>query len=317
MGGTLKPQEQQRAFHAMGSPCLLRVAAPATHAPAARRALAAAEAEVLRIEQRYSRYRADSVVSRINAAAGSSEVIALDDETAALLRFAGQLHADSAGLFDISSGALRRVWNFKQPQLPSPAALADALTLVGWHQVEFNGEAIRLPRLGMEIDLGGFGKEYAADRAAQLLRESGLLHGYVNLGGDLRLLGPMSDGQPWRLGIAHPRRAGQVVAGLHLTNGALATSGDYERYFELGGQRYCHILNPKTGWPAQHWQSVSVVAPACLAAGALSTVAMLMGVAAPVFLQDQGVSWLAVEASGAVHSQGLGETDWRPRGSRD
>lgn len=120
----------------------------------------------------------------------------------------------------------------------------------------------------------------------------------MNLGGDIRVIGPRADGTPWTLGIQHPRQPGRVIAGLALAGGALATSGDYERFFEFDGQRYCHILNPRHGWPARGWQSVSVVAPLCLAAGALATVAMLMEDAAPAFLQRQGVDYLAVDAQG-------------------
>jgi len=292
--------ERRLDFHAMGSTCRLRIAGRAAGRPDALRALAAAEAEVRRIEQRYSRYREDSVVSRINAAAGSPAWIPLDEEDAALLRFADQLHRASDGLFDISSGVLRRVWDFKAGRRPRPEALAEVLPLIDWGAVEIDATGIRLPRAGMELDFGGIGKEYAADRAASVLRDAGLEHGYVNLGGDLRLLGPMANGQPWRLGIAHPRQPGAVATGVDMAQGALATSGDYERFFEQDGQRYCHILNPRTGWPVAHWQSISVLAPACLAAGALSTVAMLKGPQAPAFLNAQGVAWIAIDGAGAV-----------------
>jgi thiamine biosynthesis lipoprotein len=289
----------------MASPCRIRIAGSAAGTAAAQRALAAAQAEVVRIEQHFSRYRAESIVSRINAASGAAYAVALDAETAGLLQFADALHRDSGGLFDITSGVLRRVWDFKAARLPDRQALHAALALVGWSQVEFDGRSIRLPQPGMELDFGGFGKEYAADRAASLLSDAGLKHGYVNLGGDIRLLGPTPSGAPWRLGIAHPREAAAVIGGVELDSGALATSGDYERYFELEGQRYCHILDPRSGWPVQHWQSVSVLAPACLAAGALTTIAMLKGPEAGAFLQSQGVAWIGVDALGGVCSQGL------------
>jgi len=288
------------SFQAMGSPCRIRVDGAWAVGRQAQRAVAAAQAEVRRIEQRYSRYRAQSVVSRINAAAGTPERLKLDAETAGLLHFAQQLHASSGGLFDLTSGVLRRVWDFKAHQPPTPEALAGVLPLVGWHLVEFDGASLRLPRAGMELDLGGIGKEYAADRAASLLLDAGCRSGYVNLGGDLRLLGPMPNGEPWPLGITHPRRAGEVIATLDLAQGALATSGDYERFLLHQGRRYCHILNPRSAWPVACWQSVSVVAPACLAAGALATIAMLLEEAAPAFLRAQGVAALLVDAQGQV-----------------
>jgi thiamine biosynthesis lipoprotein len=156
----------------------------------------------------------------------------------------------------------------------------------------------------MELDFGGIGKEYAADRAAGLLIAAGVRGGYVNLAGDLRVLGPRSDGRGWSLGIQHPRASGIAIAQVELRDGALATSGDYERYLEVGGRRYCHILDPRSGWPVQHWQSVSVIAPVCIAAGALSTIAMLMGEGAIAFLDAQQVRYLAIDAAGAIYRSG-------------
>lgn len=289
------------AFRAMGSPCRVCVGDAARDPARAARAVQALVAEVARIEQHWSRYRDDSVVSRINAAAGSGRLVEVDAETAALLGFADQLHRESDGLFDITSGVLRRAWDFHAGRLPEPERIQALLARVGWPRVQFDGRHVRLPEAGMELDFGGFGKEYAADRAATLLQGEGFGSGWVNLGGDIRLLGPQPDGAPWTLGIAHPRRPGAVIAELALTDGALATSGDYERYIDHAGRRYCHILDPRSGWPAQGWQSVSVVAPACLAAGALATIAMLKGDAAPAFLQDQGVPHLLVDARGQLH----------------
>ncbi|MBU6258345.1 MAG: FAD:protein FMN transferase [Burkholderiales bacterium] len=302
-------RDRVHEFRAMGSPCLIRVAGPKVGAGAVQRAMGRAAAEVARIERKYSRYRGDSVVGRINAGAGRPERQAVDGETADLLRFADQLHRESGGLFDITSGVLRRAWDFKAGVCPAPAEVARLLPFVGWSKVEFDGRAIRLPEPGMELDFGGFGKEYAADRAATLLREAGLHHGYVNLGGDIRLLGPMPDGAPWRLGIAHPRRAGEVACAIELGHGALATSGDYERYFVSDGRRYCHILDPHSGWPVRCWQSASVIAPACLAAGALTTVAMLAQARAPAWLAAQGVAWILIDAQGHLHRGGPGPAD--------
>jgi len=292
-------------FRAMASPCRVRIDGVSGNDRQAARAAEGAAAEVRRIEAKYSRYRADSVLSRVNAAAGSRAPVPIDEETDHLLRFAGQLHASSDGLFDITSGVLRRAWDFRAARPPAAAAVESVLALIGWQHVVHADGAVELPMPGMELDLGGIGKEYAADRAATLLREAGFGHGYVNLGGDIRLLGPMRDGSPWLLGIAHPRIAGQVAAEVRLGDGALATSGDYERFLDHGGRRYCHILDPRTGWPGHEWQSVSVVAPACIAAGALTTIAMLKGLEAPRFLREQGVAHVLVDAQGRV-------TQWLP-----
>lgn len=292
------------AFHAMASDNELQVFAP--EEARARAASAAAIADVHRIEAKYSRYRDDSVISAINAGAGGAE-IAIDAETAALLAYADRCFAQSDGLFDVTSGVLRRAWNFRAspPRLPDGAALAAALALVGWQQVEWSERTVRLPRAGMEIDFGGIGKEYAADRVATILREHGIGHALVNLGGDVRVVGPQASGAPWRIGIRHPRRAGAAVAAVELDEGAVATSGDYERGFDLDGRRYCHILNPRTGMPVGYFQSVSVVAPLCIVAGSCATIAMLREAEGEAFVRAQGYGYVAVAHDGSVRGPAI------------
>jgi thiamine biosynthesis lipoprotein len=296
-------------FQAMSSTCEIRLdCAAGDDEPALAAAAQQAIDEVHRIELKYSRYRADSIVSRINTAAGGDAAVPVDAETAALLDFAGQLHALSDGLFDITSGVLRRAWDFRAATLPEPSALRALLPLIGWPQVAWQDQRIRLPRAGMELDFGGFGKEYAADRAMVILAAAGQRHGFVNLGGDIRVLGPRTDGSAWRFGIQHPRQLGDngqnTIASVEMLEGALASSGDYERFFELDGRRYCHILDPRTGWPVSSWASVSVTAPACVAAGALSTIAMLKGEQALDFLATQSATYLAVDTSMRTHHPG-------------
>jgi len=289
-------------FRAMASVCEVRLCAE-DEAAAQAQAQAAID-EVRRIEAKFSRYTEDSVTTRINRAAGGPP-LTVDDETAALLDFGATLWTTSGGRFDLTSGVLRRAWRFDLARLPAPGAIEALLAGVGWQKVEWDrdGRRLRLPRDGMEIDFGGLGKEYAADRAAAVLLAQGARHGFVNLGGDVRAVGPAPDGTPWRIGIQHPRAAsGMTMGAIDLAREGLATSGDYERYMEVEGQRYCHILDPRTGWPAQHWRSVSVAAPVCVAAGACSTVAMLMPRdEALAFLREQGVQFLAVDAAGQAH----------------
>ncbi|WP_395406662.1 FAD:protein FMN transferase [Pseudoduganella sp. UC29_106] len=289
------------SFNAMASPCHLMLVAPTQED--AERIAEPAIAEVRRIETDYSRYRADSIVSRINAAAGNGKWITLEDEASSLLDYATSLFAISGGLFDITSGVLRRAWNFKVPRIPSSEELEPLLALVGWHKVERRRGAVRLQKPGMELDFGGFGKEYAADRAAAVLRALGVQHGYVNLGGDISVIGPQPDGEPWLIGIQDPRNADRTIASLAVARGGLATSGDYERYFELDARRYCHILDPRSGMPVTYWRSVSVLAPLAVAAGSTTTIAMLLGADAPRFLEQSGFSWLAQDADGRLHSQ--------------
>ena len=257
-------------------------------------------AEIRRIEDKYSRYRSDSVVTRINVAAGQSWV-ACDAETQSLFDYAEALYQASDGLFDITSGVLRRAWDFRTQRIPSAADLNALRGLIGWRRVERQAGRIRLPLVGMEIDFGGFGKEYAADRAAALLLEGGAGHGLVNLAGDMRILGPKPDGAPWCLGIRDPRDPARVIADIEVASGALATSGDYERYFEADGRRYCHIIDPNTALPVDHWRSVSVVAPLAIVAGSHATIAMLKQSAARAYLDGLGLPFLAYDGDGHCH----------------
>lgn len=267
------------------------------------KAAQAARVEVCRIESKYSRYRPDSVTRAMQSAAGRGWVD-VDAETSALLDYADALWHQSEGLFDITAGVLRRAWDFRSGRLPTPEAVSQCLPFIGWGRVQRRTGQVCLPA-GMEIDFGGIGKEYAADRAAAQAQAHGAQIGWVNLGGDIAVIGPDQGGAPmrgWEIGIAHPRptHPGQVLAHVALARGGLATSGDSERYIDAGGQRYCHILNPRTGWPARHWQSVSVVAASATAAGSLSTIAMLKEAQAVDWLQAQQVQFLAVDVHGHV-----------------
>ncbi len=261
----------------------------------------AAVDEVARIEAKYSRYDPDSVVSLINAAAGIAPVD-IDEETTHLFDYAAVCFEQSGGLFDITSGILRRVWNFKADRPPERSAIEPLLRLIDWRRVKRANAQIYLPQRGMEIDFGGFGKEYAADRAAAILLSFGLRHAFVNLGGDVVVTGPHADGEPWQLAIRHPRDPEGVIATLPIASGAVATSGDYERYLDFGGMRYSHILNPRTGESVSGFQSVTVVAPSCLVAGSVTTIAMLKG-------ETEGAAWLADSGAGYLSVNGAGSVE--------
>jgi len=290
----------RHAFRAMGSGAEVQVFAD--DEALAHRAFERVETEAERIEAKYSRYRNDSALSRINRSAGR-EPVRLDAETSALLDYADACWRQSSGLFDITSGVLRQVWDFKRGVPPRPRDFVQVLPRIGWERVRRDGESIALDP-GMEIDLGGIGKEYAADRAVSVARDCGVEHGFVNFGGDIRVIGPRPDGRPWRAGIVHPRAIERTIAHVEMRDGGLATSGDYERFFEHEGRRYCHILNPKTGWPVEGPQSVSVLAPLCVVAGSCATIAMLHGEAAEDYLKEQRLPYLLVDRNGDVHRSG-------------
>jgi FAD:protein FMN transferase len=289
-------------FTAMASPCSIRI--ETRDERAANQAAKAAMAEVQRIEMKYSRYRSTSVLSKINQAAGG-DAITVDEETASLLNFAGQLWRMSDGLFDATSGVLRQAWDFKTAQIPSQEKLRQVLSCIGWSDVHLSAHKFGLPRKGMELDFGGFGKEYAVDRAAAILQQHGIAHALVNLGGDIHALGchglPEMNEQAWKVEVLHPRKANALLAGIDVYGGGLATSGDYERYFDLDGKRYCHVLDPRTGWPVSYWQSITVLAPNTTMSGALTTIAMLKGEQGLAWLDTQNASYLAVQHDGQVH----------------
>lgn len=268
---------------AMGSPCEFQLYGESKTQLDEVAAICATE--LARIETKYSRYLDDSIVSQVNRQAGTGTFTSLDLETRHLFAYAQTAFEQSGGLFDITSGVLRRAWNFKSQRLPEARELKSLCELVGWRQVEWRDDAIHLPRVGMEIDFGGFGKEYAADRLAGLCREHGVGSGLIDLGGDVCIIGPHPDGTPWRVGIRDPRDPEHAIASLSLARGALATSGDYERFMEVDGQRYSHLLDPRTGWPIRGLAGVSVVAEQCLVAGTATTIAMLKG--------RGGIRWLA------------------------
>ena len=289
---------QRHRFTAMGGPCELQLYAPS--AAAASHAFAAGEAEVRRLETKYSRYRDDSVTTQLNCSAGRAEGFEADTETAALLDYAATAWRQSDGLFDITSGALRRAWDFKAQRVPAQSEVDAALAHVGWQRLTWQRPHLALPA-GMEIDFGGVVKEYAADRVRGLLIEARHRHGLAELGGDIAIVGPHPDGSAWRVGIRHPRDPENAIAAIELAAGGIASSGDYERFFESGGRRYCHILNAKTGWPVQGLASVSVVADQCLVAGTASTVAMLKGpVEGPAWLETLGLPYFTVSADGKL-----------------
>jgi len=286
-------------FEAMASPCELIVDGGDEQEVAGLLAVAASEA--LRIEHKFSRYRQDSELSRWHATPGLS--VQLDEESAKLLDMASLCHRLSDGLFDVSSGVLREVWRFDgSDRLPPPERVASVLERVGWHKVGWQRPSLTLPA-GMQLDLGGLGKEYAADRVLGLLRSSTSMPMLLNLGGDLVCSGPRAHGEPWFVGIERPLDGGdgpvpRAVGLVELRAGALATSGDSRRYLLKDGVRYSHILDPRTGWPVRDApRSVTVAAPTCTEAGLLATLAMLHGPQADHFLREQGVPYWICDAA--------------------
>ena len=297
------PKPASFEFQAMGSKCVLLLFAP-SHKDASQ-AAAAAIGEVHRIERTYSRYQLGNVTHAINAAGEAGGTVEVDSETADLIDISFEAYSLSEGLFDITSGALREVWNGQTKQLPAQDILDGLLARIGLQKVLWHRPVLSFTRPLMQIDLGGIGKEYAADRAAEACRAHVVNQGMVNLGGDISIVGPRPDGEPWRIGVNNPKAPENVMATLFTHSGGVATSGDYIQYREIEGRRYSHILNPITGWPARNLSSVTVGAQSCLIAGIYSTIAMLKGEAGAQWLREQGVPHIFANEDGEVDLTGI------------
>jgi thiamine biosynthesis lipoprotein len=287
----------------MGCPCEIGVYS--ADPMLARLAIAKAENEVHRLDRKYSHFRNDSFITRLQASAHQLGSVDVDEETSALLDYAEIQFKLSKGLFDVTAGRLSRLWH-KRVGLPSDISLEKALQTTGWSKLQWKNRHLTMPP-GMQLELGGLVKEYAADRAALLLKRRMMYSSFVELGGDIHVIGPHPNGTPWKMGIRKPDYKKQqnemAIADIPILTGALATSGDYERSNLINGKRYGHIINPKTGWPVNGFQSVSVVAPSCLLAGSISTLAMLMGQEAGLdMLQNSGLAWLAQSVDGVIHT---------------
>lgn len=277
------------SFTAMGSPCEVLCEVAGSDDATALARIAAQEA--WRVEDKFSRYRDDNIIQKINTACG--EPVEVDEESARLLNFAATLFELSSGSFDITSGVLRTTWSFDgSDNVPQQSDVDAALTRLGWHRVKWDAPYLTL-QPGMEIDLGGIGKEYAVDRAVNLLKDATAASCLVNFGGDLGITTPPRQRSAWSVGIE--AIAGGNATVLELRAGALATSGDARRFLLKDGVRYSHILDPRSGWPIRNAaRSITVAADTCTQAGMLSTLAMLKGGEAEAFLDGEGVQYWCV-----------------------
>ncbi|MDC0434413.1 FAD:protein FMN transferase [bacterium] len=276
-------------FRAMASPCEVHVEHPSRGFAKALVQLAMDEA--LRIETVFSRYRDDNIIWNINNSGGNR--VRVDDETARMLDFAHTCHDMSDGLFDITSGVLREVWQFDgSNNVPTAHAVDAVLPRVGWEKTHWEMPWFTLPD-GMQIDLGGIGKEYAVDRSVALLNvAAGGAPFLVNFGGDLHASKPPQCKPGWQVGVEAVKADTGRELSLELQQGALTTSGDAQRFLLKAGVRYGHVLNPQTGWPAPDApSSVTVAGDSCLQAGVLSTLALLKGVGAEAFLDEHNVTY--------------------------
>jgi thiamine biosynthesis lipoprotein len=275
--GAVEKGLHRLSFHAMNTICRVSFEAPDP------RLAGEFQRDVLRwvgwFEAHYSRFIADSLISRINAAAGLHWV-EVDGETDALFNLCQEMVFFTQGVFDPTALPLIRLWNWKArpAALPSEAEIRAAQELVGWRKVERRQGAIFLPREGMCVDLGGIGKEYAVDRVLVMGLERGIQNLLVDFGQDVRVHGQPPEKGAWHIGLQDPKDPGRCWTGVAARDQAVATSGDGVRHFLHNGRRYGHIIDGRTGQPVNNGAlAVSVIAPYCTLAGILATTAFILG----------------------------------------
>ncbi len=275
---------------------------------AADQAIAAVMAQMHEVDRTMSPHKPDSELSRINRDAGRAAV-PVGAELFALLERARDFSERTDGAFDITFASAGHLYDYRERIRPSAADLAQARAAIGYRNLLLDASArsVRFARPGMRIDLGGFAKGYAVERGAAILRSRGVRHAIVTAGGDSRVVGDRR-GRPWTIGVADPRRPGELAAVLPLADVAISTSGDYERYFEEDGVRYHHVLDPRTGASATGARSVTILAPDGLTSEALSKTVFVLGVERGMHFVDsfRGVDAVVVDAQGVLHySSGL------------
>lgn len=272
----------------------------------AQAAIDRAYAEIDRIEAIISEWRDTSEVSAVNGAAGDHPV-AVSAETFELIRRSQKVSELTDGAFDITWLSVGRLWDMKaaDPQKPSQQAIDAALASTGYRHVILDAGArtVFLDRPGTKIGFGGIGKGYAANRAVQTLRDAGVSGGIVNAGGDLSAFGKREDGSSWRIGIADPFHRDQTFAYIDLADQAIATSGDYERFVVIDGKKYSHIVDPRTGYPAEELRSVTIICPDAELADALATGVTVLGVERGLGLINRlkNVHAFLVDSEGKIH----------------
>ncbi len=264
-------------------------------------------AEMERLEGIFSRHIEGSDMDRINRAAGL-EWTEVSPEVILVLQKALEFSRLTEGAFDPTVAPLLELWGFGEEEderLPSAAEIEEALLLVGYEKVEIDEEGYRvfLAEEGMRLDLGGIAKGFIVDRGQQVIEEWGVKGSFVNAGGDINISGSKPDGEQWKVAVQDPREPQKWVAILHLDQGSVATSGDYQRFFEVDGERYHHIIDPESGWPALGVTNATVLASDTLTADALSTVVFVLGTERGLELLETlaDVEGVLIDNKGEIH----------------
>lgn len=269
----------------------------------ARRAIDAAFTELERIDRMMSEWKPESPISQVNRAAGR-EAVEVPAELSAMLRRSVRYSEMTGGAFDVTWRGMGAIWRFDESfRPPSARAVERARRNVDFRAMQIEGNRVYLPRASMSIGLGGIAKGYAVDRAMEAVMRAGFTNAMVDGGGDVRISG-LRNGSPWRIGIQHPRKdRGEILGTVAPRNQALVTSGDYERFRVVGGVRYHHIIDVRTGWPASASASVSVLAPTAEEGVVLAKGIFILGPEQGLALaRAAGVEAMLVDPAGAMHA---------------
>ncbi len=265
----------------MGTDCTLVAVVPFRRQADAEALLAEAETTLRAAEARMSTWLADSELGRLNAAAAGKEV-PLSPQTLEVLRAAREAHLQTGGAFDVTCRPLIELWRHTACEQAvahiclKPWELAQARARSNWQLIRLTGTGAVKRTPAVRLDLGGIAKGYAIDRAAEVLRAAGVIGGMVDVGGDLLCFGRPLAGETWPVDVKNPSAPGRLVQ-LRLREGAVCTSGNYARFTEIAGKRYSHIIDPRTGWPAETALSVTVVAPTAMTADIWATALSVLG----------------------------------------
>jgi thiamine biosynthesis lipoprotein len=290
-------------YHQVAMGTVIEITLIADDEEAANKASLQAFQEIKRLETLMSPWLDSSDVTRINRSAGK-ERVKVSPETFEVIQKAQEISELSEGGFDITIGPLTELWRkAREKKIPPPVEdVKEKLGLVNFKNIEMYQEGkVFLKKKDMAIDLGGIAKGYAVDRAFELLKSLGYRNLIVNAGGDLRV-GGLKNNQPWSIGIQNPRESKKILARISVSNMAVATSGDYEKFFIYEGKRYHHIFNPKDGFPTEGSQSVTIIAKDCITADGLATAIFVLGSEKGYSLCQQldGVKCLIVDKEGKI-----------------
>ena len=262
--------------------------------------------EIERIEKLLTTYSEDSETALINRNAGVEPVI-ISQETFGLIQRSKKISEITQGAFDITYGSVdKRLWNFdsKMSKLPDATTAAKAVRLINYRNIIMNQTdfSVMLKQTGMRIGFGGIGKGYAADRAKLIMRETGIESGIVNASGDMTTWGLQPGGEPWTIGIADPNAKDKIFSYMNITDMAVATSGNYEKFIMVNGQKYSHTISPKTGLPIRGIKSATVISLNAEIADAIATPVMIMGIRAGLDMINQikNLEAIAVDNSDTV-----------------